>query len=339
MNTSSLDASSVVLTGDRPTGKLHIGHYAGSLLSRLQLQEKHSQIILIADTQALTDNANNPTKVSSNINEVLLDYLAVGISPRVNTIVLQSHVPELFEITSYFANLVTLSRLERNPTVKDEIRQKGFERSIPVGFLTYPISQAADILAFKTSHVPVGDDQIPMIEMSNEIADSFNRAYKTAVFRRCVPILSTCPRLPGLDGKAKMSKSLGNAIYLADTNDEIVKKVNRMFTDPRHVRVEDPGHLDGNVVFSYLDFFDPDREGLDSLKADYTKGGVADGLVKKRLASILVDIIEPIRSRRVILEKEAGYLEAVLKDGTDRARAIATKTVEELRSAIGIARF
>lgn len=339
MSISSLQSSSVVLTGDRPTGKLHIGHYVGSLRNRVQLQDSHSQIILIADTQALTDNARNPEKVSDNIHEVLLDYLAVGISPRTNMIALQSHVPELFEITSYLANLVTLSRLERNPTVKEEIRQRGFERNIPVGFLTYPISQAADIVAFKTTHVPVGEDQLPMIEFSNEIADSFNRAYGTNTLKRCVPILSSCPRLPGLDGKTKMSKSLGNAIYLADSNDEIQRKVNRMFTDPRHVRLEDPGHLDGNVVFTYLDYFDEDKEGLAELKKRYTKGGIADGAVKNRLVSVLVSIIEPIRTRRALLEREPEYLEAVLQDGTARARVIAKSTLEEVRAALGVARF
>lgn len=339
INDLTLKKASVVLTGDRPTGKLHLGHYVGSLMSRVALQQEHSQMILVADTQALTDNANNPAKVSANINEVLLDYLAVGIAPRTNTIFLQSHVPELFEISAYLSNLVTLARLERNPTVKEEIKQKGFERRIPVGFLTYPISQAADVVAFKTTHVPVGDDQLPMLELCNEIVDSFNRTYNTDVLRRCVPILSQCSRLPGLDGKAKMSKSLGNAIYLADTNEEIARKVSRMYTDPKHVRVEDPGHLEGNVVFDYLEHFDRDRSGLEELKAAYTQGGVADSLVKRRLANALIDLIEPIRRRREELQKDPAYLEEVLKEGTARARNIAGTTLHEIRSAIGIDRF
>lgn len=339
MNDLRLHKASVVLTGDRPTGKLHLGHYVGSLISRLELQKEHSQIILIADTQALTDNANNPAKVSANISEVLLDYLAVGIDPRTNTIFLQSHVPELFEISAYLSNLVTLARLERNPTVKEEIKQKGFERRIPVGFLTYPISQAADIVAFRTTHVPVGDDQLPMLELCNEIVDSFNRAYSTDVLQRCAPILSECSRLPGLDGKAKMSKSLGNAIYLADTNEEIARKVSRMYTDPKHVRVEDPGHLEGNVVFEYLEHFDKDQVGLRELKENYTRGGIADSLVKRRLANALIDLIEPIRRRREELQRDPAYLEQVLQEGTERARTVAANTLREIRDAIGINRF
>jgi tryptophanyl-tRNA synthetase len=339
MNDLRLHKASVVLTGDRPTGKLHLGHYVGSLVSRLELQKEHSQIILIADTQALTDNANNPAKVSANISEVLLDYLAVGIDPRTNTIFLQSHVPELFEISAYLSNLVTLARLERNPTVKEEIKQKGFERRIPVGFLTYPISQAADIVAFRTTHVPVGDDQLPMLELCNEIVDSFNRTYNTDVLQRCAPILSECSRLPGLDGKAKMSKSLGNAIYLADTNEEIARKVSRMYTDPKHVRVEDPGHLEGNVVFEYLEHFDKDHVGLRDLKENYTRGGIADSLVKRRLANALIDLIEPIRRRREELQRDPAYLEQVLQEGTERARTVAANTLREVRDAIGINRF
>ena len=339
LNGLSLKRESVVLTGDRPTGKLHVGHYVGSLVSRLELQAQHSQLILIADTQALTDNAENPAKVSANISEVLLDYLAVGISPRSSTLFLQSHVPELFEITSYLQNLVTLARLERNPTVKTEIQQKGYERRIPVGFLTYPISQAADIVAFKTTHVPVGDDQLPMIELCNEIVDSFNRIYRKDVLMRCEAVLSSCSRLPGIDGKSKMSKSLNNAIYLADSNDEIKRKVKGMYTDPLHIRVEDPGHLEGNAVFGYLNYFDTDKAGLEELKAQYTKGGVADSLIKSRLTTALIDLIEPIRTRREALAKEPAYLEAVLQDGTARARSIATSTLDDIRKAIGVKRF
>jgi len=294
-----------ILTGDRPTGPLHLGHYAGSLKARVEFQDEYDEYVLIADVQALTDNFEHPEKVRKNVMEVALDYLSVGIDPKKATIVLQSLIPEIAELTVYFLNLTTISRLQQNPTVKSEIKEKGFEKSVPAGFLMYPVSQAADIAAFGAHFVPVGEDQLPMIEQTNEIVEKFNRLYGP-IFNKVeamVPKSKTGARLPGLDGKAKMSKSLNNAIYLSDSKEEIEKKVMQMYTDPEHIHVEQPGKVKGNVVFTYLDVFDKDKKEVKKLKTQYEQGGLGDVVIKKRLAEILNDIIAPIRERRENLAK------------------------------------
>jgi len=329
----------VILTGDRPTGPLHLGHHVGSLRERVRLQHEHRQFIIIADAQALTDNADNPEKVRRNILEVALDYLAVGIDPTVTTVFIQSLVPELAELTMYYLNLVTVARLQRNPTVKDEIRQRGFGGSIPAGFLCYPVSQAADITAFKADLVPVGDDQLPMIEQTAEIVRSFNRTYGCSVLVEPEALLSSVPRLPGTDGKGKMSKSLGNAIYLSDSADTVRDKAQKMYTDPNHLRVEDPGTVEGNPVFAYLDAFDPDKGELEEMKAHYRRGGLGDTAVKRRLLAVLLPELENIRTRREEFAKDPAQVMGMLREGTAKARAVAAQTLEEVRRAMRIDYF
>lgn len=343
----------VVLTGDRPTGKLHIGHYVGSLRRRVEMQNsgKYKDIyVFMADAQALTDNADNPDKVRKNITEVALDYLACGIDPKKSTIFIQSQIPELCELSFYYMNLVTVSRLQRNPTVKSEIQMRGFKSSIPVGFFTYPISQTADITAFKANIVPVGEDQLPMLEQAREIVRSFNQTYAPVLVEpeAVLPDNKQCMRLPGLDGAAKMSKSLGNCIYLADSSNDIKKKVQSMFTDPLHLHVEDPGHLENNTVFTYLDAFCkdehfaaflPEYANLDELKAHYTRGGLGDGKVKKFLNEIMQAELKPIRERREELAKDLGYIYQILREGTQKAEAVAAQTLDEVKSAMKINYF
>lgn len=329
----------VVLTGDRPTGRLHLGHYVGSLLNRVKLQHDHDQFIMIADMQALTDNAENPEKVRKNVLEVALDYLAVGLDPKLNTIFIQSLVPELAELTMYFLNLVTLARLQRNPTVKDEMIQKGFGSNVPAGFLVYPVSQAADITAFMAELVPVGEDQLPMIEQTNELVRRFNNVYGKEVLLECQPLVSKIVRLPGTDGKAKMGKSLDNAIYLSDSTEVVEKKVKTMFTDPGHLRVDDPGKVEGNTVFAYLEAFDSDRETLEEMKAHYTRGGLGDTVVKKRLVSVLQGILDPIRTRRTEAEKNPEEVMRILREGSARARVVAAETLKEVKKAMRLDYF
>ena len=345
--------SNIILTGDRPTGRLHVGHYVGSLRRRVELQNsgKFDDIyIMIADAQALTDNADNPEKVRENIIEVALDYLSCGLDPSKSTIFIQSMVPELTELTFFYSNLVTLARLQRNPTVKTEIELRKFEGSIPVGFLTYPISQAADITAFKANCVPVGEDQKPMIEQTREIVRKFNDVYAEVLVEPEVllPDNKACLRLPGTDGKAKMSKSLGNCIYLADTEEDVRKKVMSMYTDPNHLRVEDPGQIEGNTVFYYLDAFSrpehfeeflPEYANLDELKAHYSRGGLGDVKVKKFLNSVLQSELAPIRERRKEWEKDIPAVFDILKAGSDKARAVAAQTLKEVKDAMKINYF
>ncbi len=332
----------VILTGDRPTGKLHIGHYIGSLKNRVVLQESglYESFIMIADQQALTDNARNLEKIRNSLTEVALDYLAVGIDPSKSNIFVQSQIPELNELTMHYLNLVTLSRLERNPTVKQEIKQKNFENSIPAGFLIYPVSQAADITAFKADTVPVGEDQLPMIEQTREIVRSFNSIYgEVLVEPEAVLPSSNAGRLPGTDGKAKMSKSIGNCIYLSDDADTIKKKVMSMYTDPNHIRVEDPGQIEGNTVFTYLDVFATDKNAVEEMKEHYKRGGLGDVKVKKYLNEILQAELEPIRNRRIEFEKDIDAVYKMLQDGSNKAREVAANTLREVREAIGIEYF
>ncbi|WP_026885499.1 tryptophan--tRNA ligase [Clostridium beijerinckii] len=331
-----------ILTGDRPTGKLHIGHYIGSLKNRVMLQESglYESFIMIADQQALTDNARNPEKIRNSLIEVALDYLAVGIDPNKSNIFVQSQIPELNELTMHYLNLVTLSRLERNPTVKQEIKQKNFENSIPAGFLIYPVSQAADITAFKADTVPVGEDQLPMIEQTREIVRSFNSLYgEVLVEPEAVLPSSNAGRLPGTDGKAKMSKSIGNCIYLSDDADTIKKKVMSMYTDPNHIRVEDPGQIEGNTVFTYLDVFATDKNTVEEMKEHYKRGGLGDVKVKRYLNEVLQAELEPIRNRRIEFEKDIDVVYKMLKDGSNKAREVAANTLREVREAIGIEYF
>lgn len=326
----------VVLTGDRPTGPLHLGHYVGSLRGRVGLQYQHKQFVMIADIQALTDNAENPEKVRKNILEVALDYLAVGIDPAVTTIFIQSCVPELAELTMYYLNLVTVARLQRNPTIKDEIVQRGFESSIPAGFLTYPVSQAADITAFKADLVPVGSDQLPMIEQTNEIVRSFNRIYDCSVLIEPKTLLSSVPHLSGTDGKSKMSKSIGNVISLCDSVDDVSRKVKMMYTDSKHLRVEDPGNVEDNPVFAYLEAFDPDKVALEAMREYYKRGGLGDAVVKKRLLDVLLAELDPIRTRREQFAKDPAYVARFLKEGGEAARKVASQTLIEVRKAMKI---
>ncbi|MEX0877758.1 MAG: tryptophan--tRNA ligase [Candidatus Spechtbacterales bacterium] len=328
-----------ILTGDRPTGSLHLGHYAGSLRMRVDMQDDHNTFVMIADTQALTDNANNPKKVRDNVLEVMLDYLAVGIDPEKSTIVLQSQLPELPELTMYYLNLVTVARLQRNPTVKEEIRQKGFEKSLPAGFFMYPVSQAADITAFKANLVPVGEDQFPMIEQTREIVEKFNRVYKKDVLVLPEAVVTKVTRLPGVDGKAKMSKSLGNAIYLKDNLKEVEKKVMQMYTDPGHVHKDDPGKVEGNTVFDYLDAFSTeggalDKKEVEKLKEYYRKGGLGDVELKKRLASVLNEFLSPIRDRREEYAKDPAEVMRILKNGTEKGRETTSRTLKEVKEAM-----
>ena len=343
----------IILTGDRPTGRLHIGHYVGSLKRRVELQNEgdfKKMFVFIADAQALTDNIDNPEKVRQNVIEVALDYLAAGLDPEKITIFIQSQIPELCELSFYFMDLVSVSRLQRNPTVKTEIGMRGFESSIPVGFFTYPISQAADICAFKATTVPAGEDQKPMIEQATEIARRFNHIYGETLVEPQIllPQNAVCCRLPGTDGKAKMSKSLGNCIYLAETSKEVKQKVMSMYTDPQHIHVEDPGHLEGNTVFTYLDAFCkpehfaaywPDYQSLDEVKEHYQRGGLGDMKVKKFLNNILQEELEPIRTRRAEFEKDIPAVYEMLKKGCEEARAVAAATLDEVRRAMKINYF
>ena len=345
--------SKVILTGDRPTGRLHVGHYVGSLKRRVELQnsgEYDKVFIMIADAQALTDNADNPEKVRQNVIEVALDYMACGLDPAKSTLFIQSQIAELCELSFYYMNLVTVSRLQRNPTVKSEIQMRNFETSIPVGFFTYPISQAADITAFKATTVPVGEDQSPMIEQTREIVHKFNSVYGETLVepKILLPDNEACLQLPGIDGKAKMSKSLGNCIYLAEDPKDIKKKVMSMFTDPNHIRIEDPGSLEGNTVFTYLDAFCndqhfeeylPDYKNLDELKEHYQRGGLGDVKVKKFLNNVLQEELEPIRKRREELQKDIPYVYEVLKKGSEVARETAAQTLHEVRDAMKINYF
>ena len=343
----------IYLTGDRPTGRLHIGHYVGSLRRRVELQNAggyKEMFVFIADAQALTDNIDNPEKVRQNVIEVALDYLACGLDPAKTTIYIQSQIPELCELTFYFMDLVSVSRLQRNPTVKTEIGMRGFKESVPVGFFTYPISQAADITAFKATHVPVGEDQKPMLEQTNEIVRRFNYIYGDTLVEPQIllPDNAACLRLPGTDGKAKMSKSLGNCIYLSDDRKTVEKAVKSMYTDPLHLRVEDPGHLEGNTVFTYLDAFCrtehfaaywPEYANLDELKEHYQRGGLGDGKVKKFLTAILQEELEPIRQRRHEFEQDIPAVYDMLKKGCEKARAVAATTLDEVRRAMRIDYF
>lgn len=333
----------VILTGDRPSGKLHLGHYVGSLKSRVLLQEdpENELFIMIADQQALTDNFKSPEKVRESIINVALDYLAVGLDPSKSTIFIQSQIPQLAELTVYYLNLVTVSRLERNPTVKAEIEQKAFGQSVPAGFLVYPVSQVADITAFNATHVPVGDDQKPMLEQAREVARDFNRIYNTDTLIE--PEVMLPPkgqgRLVGIDGKGKMSKSLNNGIYLSDSADEVQKKVMKMFTDPNHIRVEDPGQVEGNVVFTYLDIFDEDKEKVAELKEHYRAGGLGDVTIKRYLIDVLEGILSPIRERRKEYEGNEDYILEMLKAGSERAEKIAAVTLDDVKTAMGINYF
>ncbi|RXZ43382.1 tryptophan--tRNA ligase [Crenobacter cavernae] len=329
----------IILTGDRTTGALHLGHYVGSLVNRVVLQERCTQFLLLADAQALTDNMGDYLKVRSNVLEVALDYLAVGIDPAKSTVFIQSLVPELSELASYYLNLVTVARLERNPTIKEEIKQRGFERNIPVGFLTYPAAQAADITAFKATVVPVGEDQIPMIEQTNEIVRRFNASVAAPILVECRAEVPKVGRLPGVDGKAKMSKSLGNTIALSASPDDIRDAVKKMYTDPKHLRVEDPGRVEGNVVFTYLDAFEPDAATLAELKNRYRKGGLADSVLKKHLEERLQEVIAPIRARRAEFAQDPQAVWDMLKVGTRRARDTAAQTLAEVKSAMGLTYF
>lgn len=343
----------IILTGDRPTGRLHIGHYVGSLKRRVELQnsgEFDKIFIMIADAQALTDNADNPEKVRQNIIEVALDYLSCGLDPAKSTMFIQSQIAELTELSFYYMNLVTVARLQRNPTVKAEIQMRDFEASIPVGFFTYPISQAADITAFKATIVPVGEDQMPMIEQTREIVRKFNATYDEVLVEPDIllPSNKSCLRLPGTDGKAKMSKSLNNCIYLSDSEAEIKTKIMGMYTDPNHLKVEDPGQVDGNPVFIYLDAFSrpehfakylPDYENLDELKAHYSRGGLGDVKVKKFLNAVMQEELAPIRTRRKEFEKDIPEIYNILKKGSDEARRVASNTLDEVKSAMKINYF
>ncbi|MGR5555540.1 tryptophan--tRNA ligase [Vibrio fortis] len=330
------DTKEIILTGDRATGPLHLGHYVGSLKQRVALQSQHEQTILVADMQGLTDNAHNPSKVSSNILNVVADYLAVGIDPSQTTISLQSQVPALAELTMYYSNLVSISRLERNPTVKSEIQNKGFERSLPAGFLTYPISQAADITGFNATLVPVGDDQLPMLEQTNEIVRKVNGLAGRTILNECRPLLSNAPRLPSTDGKNKMSKSMGNAINLGASEKEISTAVKSMYTDPNHLRVEDPGTVEGNVVFTYLDAFHPDKNDVEQLKEHYRRGGLGDGTTKKVLEECLQEMLRPIRSRRAEYLNDKAQLLEILSIGSQRSREKTAKVLFEVKDVFGL---
>ena len=332
-----------ILTGDRPTGKLHLGHYTGSLRNRVALQNtgEYDMYIMIADQQALTDNAKDPQKIINSVMEVTMDYLSVGLDPEKVNIFIQSQIPELTELTTYYLNLVSVARLQRNPTVKEEIKQKSFGgEGVPAGFFVYPVSQAADITAFKADLVPVGNDQKPMLEQAREVVRSFNHTYGDVLVEpEGMYPEGIAGRLPGLDGKAKMSKSLGNAIYLSDDADEVRKKVMSMFTDPNHIRVEDPGCVENNAVFTYLDAFCQDKDALEEMKAHYRRGGLGDVKVKRYLNDILQAELDPIRARRKELEQNPDYIYEVLKKGSEKARAVAAQTLSEVRDAMGIEYF
>jgi len=330
----------IVLTGDRPTGKLHLGHFVGSMQNRLKLQnEADRSFYMIADIQALTDNANNPDKIRSNVLEVALDNLACGLDPKKTTMFIQSEIPQIAELTVLFLNLVTLARLKRNPTVKSEMKDKGYGEDVPAGFLAYPVSQAADILFTKANLIPVGEDQLPVIEQVNEIVDDFNRFYGET-FKKVKPLVGDTPRLVGIDGaNAKMSKSLNNAIYLSDSYEDISKKVMNMFTDPGHIHVDDPGKIEGNVVFTYLDIFDENKKEVEDLKEQYKKGGLGDVVIKKRLIEVLEKVIAPIRAKREEFAKNPDAVMQILEDGTKKAREVACSTMLEIKKAVKIDYF
>lgn len=329
-------ASHTILTGDRPTGQLHLGHYIGSLRQRVALQELYPQFVLIADLQGLTDNGSNPQKISHNIFEVMADYLAVGIDPAKTTICLQSALPALAELTMLYMNIVSVARVERNPTVKAEIAQKGFSRTLPTGFLVYPISQAADITAFKADRVPVGDDQLPMLEQTNEIVHKMNSLLPEPTLVPCQAMLSAVSRLPGIDGNAKMSKSLGNTLTLGASADDISKAVHAMYTDPNHLRVSDPGQIEGNVVFTYLDAFHPDAAQVAAMKEHYQRGGLGDRQCKKELEACLQALLEPIRERRLQFSADKAALMEILQAGTEKAREVTQQTLAEVKRGLGL---
>ncbi len=329
-----MEKKKVILTGDRPTGPLHLGHYIGSLKNRVELQNSCKQYVMVADIQALTDNYEQPQKVRENVLQVALDYLAVGIDPEQTTIFIQSLIPQIAELTMYYLNLVTWNRLKHNPTVKQEIVQKGYGESVPAGFMVYPVSQAADITVVKADLVPVGEDQLPMIEQTNEIVRNFNRIYKKEVLVEAKALIPKLARLPGTDGKAKMSKSLSNCIYLGDSADVIAKKVKGMYTDPGHLRVEDPGKVEGNPVFTYLDAFDTDLNAVEELKAHYQRGGLGDSVVKKRLNEALQAFLEPVRQRREMYAQDPQGVMQILKKGTEKTLEVAERTLQEVRQAM-----
>ncbi|MDW5500850.1 tryptophan--tRNA ligase [Pseudomonas lundensis] len=328
--------SYTILTGDRATGSLHLGHYVGSLRQRVELQQHHQQTVLVADLQGLTDNGNNPQKISTNVLNLVADYLAVGIDPQKTTICLQSALPALAELTMYYLNLVSVARLERNPTVKSEIIEKDFSRSLPAGFLVYPVSQAADITAFGATHIPVGEDQLPMLEQTNEIVRRFNRIVGQPVLTECQPLLSNVSRLPGLDGQGKMSKSRGNTITLGADADEVHKAVMNMFTDPNHLNVSDPGRVEGNMVFTYLDAFCEDVALVAELKAHYRRGGLGDMKIKRLLEDCLQSLLEPIRTRRAQYLADKGELLCILQRGTQSADQVSRQTLGRVKAALGL---
>ncbi|QQR53902.1 tryptophan--tRNA ligase [bacterium] len=324
-----------VLTGDRPTGPLHVGHYVGSLKNRLLLQQDSDQFIMLADLQALTDHVDNPEKVRENVIEVLLDYLSIGIDPTQSTIFIQSLIPQIAELTVIYLNLVTVNRLKRNPTIKTEIDQKGMGTNVTAGFLMYPVHQAADITVVKANCVPVGADQLPIIEQTNEILHSFNRIYKVDLFEKVEALIPKIGyRLPGIDGKQKMSKSLNNAIFLSDSADSVLKKVMSMYTDPTHLRVQDPGKVEGNAVFTYLDVFDPDEHAVRDLKLQYQNGGLGDVTLKKRLADILNSFLDPIRARRALFEKDKEAVFKIALAGSEKVKEVAAGTMREVKEAL-----
>ncbi|MDR3427417.1 tryptophan--tRNA ligase [Silvimonas sp.] len=340
MSAPTVTSNDIILTGDRTTGPLHLGHFVGSLQNRVRLQDVCKQYLLLADAQALTDNMGNIAKVRDNVIQVALDYLAVGIDPAKSTIFIQSLVPELTELFSYYLNLVTVARLERNPTIKDEIKLRGFERDIPAGFMTYPVAQAADITAFKATVVPVGADQIPMIEQTNEVVRKFNASVEAEILVECRALVpENGSRLPGIDGKAKMSKSLGNSLTLGASADEISKAVKMMYTDPNHLRVADPGQVEGNVVFTYLDVFDTDIEKVAEFKAHYQRGGLGDSVIKRYLEERLQALLEPIRTRREALAADPAAVMEILRQGTDKAREQTAATLDAVKRAMGIVYF
>ncbi|MES2177036.1 MAG: tryptophan--tRNA ligase [Gemmatimonadota bacterium] len=335
MSNTQIEPGDVVLTGDRPTGRLHLGHFAGSLKSRVALQGRVKQTLLIADLQALTDNSGKPADIAAHVEEVALDYLAVGIDPAITMIAVQSQLPALAELTVLYLNLVTLARLERNPTVKSEIAARGYDRDVPAGFLCYPVSQAADITGFRATLVPVGDDQLPMLEQTNEIVRKLNRLAGRDLLPECRPMLSNAPRLPGVDGR-KASKSLGNAIPLTATPEDIATAVNAMYTDPAHLQADFPGTVEGNVVFAHLDAFDPNVEAVAELKARYRHGGLGDQQLKRRLTGVLEEVVAPMRARRKAAEADREYVRAVLEEGTRRARDVTAGVLADVRRAFSL---
>ena len=334
-----MNPKTTILTGDRPTGPLHLGHYVGSLRQRVALQHDYQQFVLVADLQGLTDNGSNPQKIRDNIPEVLADYLAAGIDPDVTTLCLQSALPALAELTMLYMNIVTVARVERNPTVKNEIAQKGFARSLPAGFLVYPISQAADITAFKAEVVPVGDDQLPMIEQTNEIVHKMNSLLPTPVLRRCKAMLSETSRLPGVDGNAKMSKSLGNTLHLSASEETIHRAVSAMYTDPHHLKVSDPGQIEGNVVFTWLDAFHADKAKVAAMKSHYQQGGLGDRICKNELEACLQELIAPMRERRATYIQDKSQLMEILKKGSERAHEVTQATLKEVKRGLGVPVF